>query len=66
MNDHDAATRADLGIEGAAMTLTEVAQHLNVHRVTIYRLLKTDTQLGQFKVGRVWRFRREDVARLGE
>jgi excisionase family DNA binding protein len=66
MNDHNAATRADLGVDGAMMTLTEVAEHLNVHPVTIYRLLKTDTQLGQFKVGRVWRFRREDVARLGE
>jgi excisionase family DNA binding protein len=66
MNDQNAATRADLGVDGAMMTLTEVAEHLNVHPVTIYRLLKTDTQLGQFKVGRVWRFRREDVARLGE
>jgi excisionase family DNA binding protein len=68
MNDQDAATPADLRVDAATMTLTEAAQHLNVHRITIYRLLKdkADTQLGQFKVGRVWPFRREAVARFGE
>ncbi len=54
MNDHGLA-RADLHAGGSMMTLTDVANYLNVHPITIYRLVKTDVQLGQFKVGRVWR-----------
>jgi excisionase family DNA binding protein len=37
------------------LTVSELADHLNVHRITIYRLLK-DGSLPGFKIGRVWRF----------
>jgi len=58
------ATRADLRTDGSMMTLTEVADYLNVHRITIYRYLKADAEFGQFKVGRVWRFSREAIVRF--
>lgn len=37
------------------LTVSELAGHLNVHRITVYRLLKNGTLPG-FKIGRVWRF----------
>jgi excisionase family DNA binding protein len=37
------------------LTVPELAEHLNVHPVTIYRLLKSGDLPG-FRVGRVWRF----------
>jgi len=37
------------------LTVSELAEQLNVHPVTIYRLLKNGNLPG-FKVGRVWRF----------
>ena len=37
------------------LTVSELAEHLNVHRITIYRLLKNGSLPG-FKIGRVWRF----------
>jgi excisionase family DNA binding protein len=43
------------------MTVSELAQHLSVHRITIYRLLKGGTLPG-FKIGRVWRFDLDDIA----
>lgn len=43
------------------MTVTEVAEYLNVDRITIY---KADAEFGQFKVGRVWRFSREAIVRF--
>jgi excisionase family DNA binding protein len=42
------------------MTVKEVALFMQVHTTTIYRLLKTK-DLPSFKVGKVWRFRPEDV-----
>ena len=61
MNDQR-AMRSDLGVD--MMTLTEVAKYLNVHKITIYRLIKADVQFGQFKVGRVPRFSCEDIVRF--
>lgn len=42
------------------MTLAEVAQYLRVHPSTIYRLLK-DRRLPGFKLGRDWRFSRDQI-----
>jgi excisionase family DNA binding protein len=63
MNERS-ATRSDLRTDGPTMTVTEVAEYLNVHRITIYRHLKADAGFGQFKVGRVWRFSREAIVRF--
>ncbi|HVN28688.1 MAG TPA: helix-turn-helix domain-containing protein [Candidatus Binataceae bacterium] len=41
-------------------TVDEIAADLHVHRITIYRLLKAGKIPG-FKVGRVWRFRANEV-----
>ena len=41
-------------------TVTEIADDLHVHRITIYRLLK-DGKLPGFKIGRVWRFDSDQV-----
>jgi excisionase family DNA binding protein len=48
------------------MTTEEVAQHLRIHRITLYRLLKAGQPLGQIKIGRLWRFNRDYVERYGE
>jgi excisionase family DNA binding protein len=42
------------------LTVSELADHLNVHRITIYRLLK-DGSLPGFKIGRVWRFDLDEI-----
>ena len=42
------------------LTVSELAEHLNVHRITIYRLLKTGSLPG-FKIGRVWRFDLDEI-----
>ena len=42
------------------LTLEEVAEYLNVDRVTVYRLL-TQKELPAFKVGNQWRFKREMI-----
>ena len=55
------ATRSDLRTDGPTMTVTEVAEYLNVDRIAIY---KADAEFGQFKVGRVWRFSREAIVRF--
>ena len=44
------------------LTVSELAEHLNVHRITIYRLLKSGTLPG-FKIGRVWRFDLDEIGR---
>jgi excisionase family DNA binding protein len=54
----------DLPVAGKVMTLTEVAEHLRIHRITVYRMLKAEVQLGQMKIGPVWRFDREHVMRF--
>jgi excisionase family DNA binding protein len=43
------------------LTVSELAEHLNVHRITIYRLLKSGTLPG-FKIGRVWRFDLDEIS----
>jgi excisionase family DNA binding protein len=43
-------------------TVDELAAELQVHRITIYRLLKGGRIPG-FKIGRVWRFHAEEVRR---
>jgi excisionase family DNA binding protein len=46
----------------AVMTLDEVAQYLNVHPSTIYRMLKKNN-IPAFKVGSDWRFNQESIDR---
>jgi excisionase family DNA binding protein len=46
--------------EHRILTVSELAGHLNVHRITIYRLLKSGSLPG-FKIGRVWRFDLDEV-----
>jgi excisionase family DNA binding protein len=65
MNDQHAGL-AGLRGEAALMTSTEVAEYLKVHKVTIYRAIKAGGKLGQLKIGRVWRFRREDVVQIAD
>jgi len=45
-----------------AMTVCEVARHLNVVERTIYRLAQKG-ELPGFKVAGVWRFQRADIRR---
>lgn len=42
------------------LTVSELAEHLSVHRITIYRLLKSGALPG-FKIGRVWRFDLDEI-----
>lgn len=43
------------------ITVDELATLLGVHRITVYRHLK-ESKLPGFKIGRVWRFNREEVS----
>ena len=63
MNDQGVRD-APLHEDAPMMTLNEVAEYLNVHKITIYRQIKADVKLGQFKVGRIWRFSREHLERF--
>jgi excisionase family DNA binding protein len=47
-------------MDTSAMTVREVASHLNVAEKTIYRLAQKGDLPG-FKVAGAWRFRREDL-----
>jgi len=47
------------------LTVFELAEHLNVHRITIYRLLKSGNLPG-FKIGRVWRFDLDEITQWME
>ena len=40
------------------LTLEQVAEYLNVDKLTVYRLLN-DKELPAFKVGNQWRFKRK-------
>lgn len=42
------------------LTVREVAELLQLHPITVYRLLKTK-ELPVFRVGKIWRFRLYDV-----
>ncbi len=54
-------SRVKYSVDGPKLTLTEVANYPNVHRITIYRAIKAGAKLGQFRIGRVWRFSREEL-----
>ena len=45
---------------GLTFTLQEVAQHLKVSKITIYRLLKKG-EIAGYKVGKVWRMDEKDL-----
>ncbi len=59
--DRPIPSRVKHSVDDPTMNLTEVAKYLNVHQMTIYRTMKAGTKLGQFRIGRVWRFSREDL-----
>jgi excisionase family DNA binding protein len=44
------------------LTLEEVADYLNVHPSTIYRLVKK-SQIPAFKIGSDWRFNSDSIER---
>jgi excisionase family DNA binding protein len=46
------------------LTLAEAASFLQVHPITLYRMLKADKLPGAFRAGRVWRFNREGLERF--
>jgi excisionase family DNA binding protein len=46
--------------EARLLTVNEVADHLRVSRMTVYRLIK-DGEMPAFRVGRSYRLREEDV-----
>ena len=62
--DRSSPGRVEQSVDDPTMTLTEVAKYLNVHQITIYRAIKAGATLGQFKIGRVWRFSREGLERF--
>ena len=63
MNEQPATT-TDVGSGRRMMTLAEVAEYLRVHKITIYRAIKAGDDLGQLRIGRVWRFNRESIVRF--
>ena len=65
MNEQPATT-TDVGSGRRMMTLAEVAEYLRVHKITIYRAIKAGDDLGQLKIGRVWRFKRESIVRFAD
>jgi len=52
--------RANDGIGSEIMTLRDVADYLNCHYMTIYRLIKSGA-LPAFRIGSDFRFRRADL-----
>ncbi|MBI3318300.1 MAG: helix-turn-helix domain-containing protein [Candidatus Omnitrophica bacterium] len=44
------------------MTIDEVAQYMQVSRFTVYRLAKRNSLPGT-KIGRQWRFQKEEIDR---
>ena len=42
-------------MEPIFLTVDEAAEYLRIHRLSIYRLLKSGALPGALKVGRVWR-----------
>jgi excisionase family DNA binding protein len=65
MNDQH-ATNTDLPANRPMMTLNEVADYLRIHKITIYSAIKAGGNLGQLKIGRVWRFSRESIVRFAD
>ena len=52
-------------MSAALLNVRELAELLRIHRITLYRVLKKSGIQG-VKIGRQWRFRREDVNKLFE
>ena len=50
-------------LQSEMMTVREVAQYLNCHFFTVYRLIHQNALPGFRLAGRDWRFRRSDVDR---
>ncbi len=44
------------------MTVPEVARYLRVHAITVYRMIRQG-ELPAIRVGRGWRFKKEDIER---
>lgn len=42
------------------LTITEASQYLRVNKATIYKLAKLG-QMPAFRVGKVWRFKRDKI-----
>jgi excisionase family DNA binding protein len=55
-------TQRESAAKPELLTIKELAAYLHAHRMTIYRLLSKG-QLPGFRVGHIWRFRREEVDR---
>jgi excisionase family DNA binding protein len=51
-----------VALSSEVLTVKELANYLKIHESTVYRLIKT-RQLPAFKVGRDWRFNREQIDR---
>jgi excisionase family DNA binding protein len=50
--------------EKAVLTINEAVEFLQVHQVTLYRMLKAGRLPGAFRMGRVWRIDREGLNRF--
>lgn len=51
-----------MGTMDQLMTIEEVAQYMRISRFTVYRLAKSQF-LPATKIGRQWRFQREEIDR---
>jgi len=47
-------------VDDKLLTLEEVSQYLNIHKMTVYRLAQKKL-IPASKVGRIWRFRRHKI-----
>ena len=56
---------ARLDLSGSFLTVGEVARHLRVSNMTVYRLVKSG-QLSAVRIGRGYRIREDDVHRYLE
>lgn len=54
-----------LNFTGSFLTVSEVARHLRVSNMTVYRLVKSG-QLSAVRIGRGYRIREDDVHRYLE
>lgn len=48
-----------------SISIQEAAEILSVHRVTVYRLIRSG-KLPAFRVGRIWRIREKDLEKITE
>lgn len=45
------------------LTVAEIAEYLKIDKVTVYRLAK-NKQIPAFKVGRQWRFNKQEIIKF--